>query len=48
MNQPAKMIEALLFVSPQPVSEEERAEAIGCEIDEVTALLGLRASEEWS
>ena len=37
MNQPAKMIEALLFVSPQPISEEELAEAIGCEIDEVTA-----------
>lgn len=37
MNQPAKMIEALLFVSPQPVNEEELAEAIGCEIEEVTA-----------
>jgi segregation and condensation protein B len=37
MNQPAKMIEALLFVSPQPVNEEELAEAIGCELDEVTA-----------
>ena len=37
MNQPAKMIEALLFVSPQPVNEAELAEAIGCELDEVTA-----------
>jgi len=31
------MIEALLFVSPQPVNEAELAEAIGCELDEVTA-----------
>ena len=37
MNQPAKMIEALLFVSPQPVNEEELAEAIGCEPEEVAA-----------
>ena len=37
MNQPAKMIEALLFVSPQPVNEAELAEAIGCELDEVAA-----------
>ena len=45
MNQPAKMIEALLFVSPQPVNEAELAEAIGCELDEVTAgLEGLGAA----
>ena len=37
MNQPAKMIEALLFVSPQPVSEAELAEAIGCELEDVSA-----------
>jgi segregation and condensation protein B len=37
MNQPAKMIEALLFVSPQPVSEADLAEAIGCDIEDVTA-----------
>jgi len=37
MNQPAKMIEALLFVSPQPVKEEELTEAIGCDPEEVSA-----------
>lgn len=37
MNQPAKMIEALLFVSPQPVNEAELAEAIGCDAVDVTA-----------
>ncbi len=37
MNQPAQMIEALLFVSPQPVNEAELAEAIGCEIEAISA-----------
>lgn len=44
MNQPAKMIEALLFVSPQPVSEAELAEAIGCELEDVSAGLEELAS----
>ncbi len=37
MNQPAKMIEALLFLSPEPVNEDDLAEAIGCSAEDVTS-----------
>ncbi len=37
MNERAKAIEALLFVSPHPVSEDALAEAIGCELDQISA-----------
>ncbi len=37
MNQPAKMIEALLFLSPEPVAEADLADAVGCPIEQIEA-----------
>ena len=39
MSPVAKMIEALLFLSPEPVNEDDLAEAICCDREEVDAAL---------
>ena len=39
LSELARIVEALLFLSPDPVSAEELAEATGCEADEVAAAL---------
>ena len=46
MNQPAKMIEALLFVSPQPVNEAELAEGADAAADEALAELEIDLETE--